>query len=223
MPIDTTFGHVTHFDDFLGDSFNSFLYTVNADTGGTTEIAEDSNGILRLANDGTNGDINNVFTAELWKPSASGPLIFEARVRASSLSTGIFVGLTDDNDADEVPIDLDTGTLTTTASDAVGFVLDSQETAATWFMCSVKANTDGAQTAATAGPNALAVASTYQTLKVVLNADGDALFFINGKQVGSREACVTTSVALCGAVAQLASGTASNVDVDYIYLCAPRV
>ena len=221
MPSDTTFGHIKIFDDFVGDTFDTFLWTVNVDAGCTGDVSEAHNGMFRFTMDGTNGDIGNIFGAESWRAGAAGagPLIMEARVRTSSLSTGLYIGWTDDNDTDEIPINLDTGTLTTTASDAVGFTYDSQEDAHL-YMTSVKADVDGAQTAVDGRFDP--VASTFLTLKVVLNVDGDALFFVNGKQVGSREACVTTTVNLAPCVATLTSGTATNVDVDYIYVCAPR-
>lgn len=220
MSTDSPRGFVKLFDDFVGDAIDTFLWTANADTGGTSAIAEDENGVLRLASDGTDGDINNLFGANLWRPSDAGPLIFEARVRASSLSAGFFVGLSDSNSDDEVPIDLDGGTLTTTATDAVGFVLDSAEVAANWQMCSVKADADGAQTATPTRLNA--VASTYQTLRLVVNADGDVVFYINGEEVGRRSAAVTTSVNFVPAIAVLANGTATNFDVDYVYVCSGR-
>lgn len=218
MATDTGFGFVKLFDDFTDDTINTFRWTANADTGGTTETEEGVvNGVLRLASDGTDGDINNVFGVEAFS-AAGGPLCMEARVKMSSLSTGVFVGFTDDNAADEIPIDDDGGTLTTTASTAVGFVYDSGGND-TWDMVSVDDDVDGAQTSTGVAP----VADTYQTLRVVVNSDGSAEFFINGKFEGSRTAAVDTDAVLCPAVAQKANGTACNVDVDYIYVKAGRV
>jgi len=221
MATDTGFGKVKFFDDFLGDTINLDLYIVNTDTGGTAAaVSEAANGVVRMTTDGTDGDIQNLFGAENWKVSTQGFLIFETRVALqTSLAQGVYIGLTDDNDADEVPINDDGGTLTTTASDAVGFVYDSAGSDL-WDMVSVKGDADGAQTSVNAAfaPRL----DTFQTFRIVLNSDGDADFFIDGNFVGTRENAVTASVLLAPAVAQLANGTAASVDIDYLYLCAGR-
>ena len=214
---DTGFGKVRFFDDFTDDTLDTFKWTVNGDGGSTITIIEAPNGEMRLTTDGTNGDIQNLFGAEIWKPSVSGTVVFEARVGLlTSITQGVFVGLSDDNDADEVPIDLDTGSLTTTAADAVGFVYDSQENG-NWHICSVKADADGAQT----DTGVAVTLGVYQTLRIVVETNGNCRFFIDGKEVtasgAARSAAITTTTQYCAAIAQLASGTASTVAIDYVF------
>lgn len=221
MSTDSGFGKVKFFDDFLGDTINLDWYIVNADAGGTAvAVVEAENGVVRGLSDGTNGDIQNIFGAENWQPSVQGTIIFEARVALhTSLAQGIFIGLTDDNDADEVPIDDDGGTLTTTASDAVGFVYDSAGNG-TWDCVSVKADSDGAQVQCPTKFNP--VLDTFQTFRIVVEDDGNCRYYINGEEItasgAARSAAITTTVQYCPCVAQLANGTAADFDIDYFYV-----
>lgn len=217
MATDTTRGEVCMFDDFIGDTIDTFLWTANADGGGGSSIVEAAGGVHVFASDGTNGDIQNLFGAEIWRAD-NGGIVFEARVKlVTSLTQGMFIGLSDDNDADEVPIDIDAGTLTTTATDAVGFVYDSQETG-NWYAVGVKNGVDTAQTDCLVGPTV----ATYQTFVIHVNPAGRAVFSIDGKQVAAMDSCVTATVALCPAFAQLASGTAADAHLDYVKMLGGR-
>ena len=217
MATDTTRGEVCMFEDFLGDTFDTFLWTANADGGGSANITEAAGGVFQLASDGTDGDIENLFGAEIWIAS-NGGIVMESRVKmTTSIAQGVFIGMSDENDADEVPIDLDGGTLTTTAADAVGFVYDSAE-GGNWYAVGVKGGTDTAQTDCDVGPTL----ATYQTFVIHINPEGRAVFSIDGKQVAAMDSCVTASVALCPAFAQLANGTAGNVQVDYVKVLGGR-
>ena len=221
MPTDTAKGLVHFFDDFLVDTLDTFKWTANSDTGGTATVIEAPGGELRLTTDGTDGDIQNAFGPEIFQADDGGPVVFHCRARlVTSLSQGVFLGLSDDNDADEVPIDLDGGTLTTTATDAVGFVYDSGEDGK-WYCVGVKGGTDTAQTAVNAKFNP--VAGTYQTFRIQLNSAGTATFFINEEQVAQLENAVTATVSLCPALAQLANGTAATVSIDYVEVTSARV
>ena len=225
MATDSGFGKVKFFDDFTDDTLNTFWSTVNYDTSGTVTIASEvQNGAWCAYTDGTDGDIQNIFGPHVFTVSA-GTTIFEARVKLSTLSQGVFVGLTDQNDADEIPIDYDGGTLTTTATDAAGFVFDSGKSSSYWYCCSVKNGSDGAATACALsdGP----VADTYQTLRLEINEAGDIRYFIDGREVttsgAARTAAITTTTILCPSVAQKANGTAGYVYVDYLYVEGGRV
>ncbi len=218
MATDTGFGKVKFFDDFTDDTVDTFVYDIDTDRTAWTIAAATSGGIITCATT-TNGDTEKIAGARNWKPSTMGAIIFEARVRLdTSLTQGIFIGLSDDNTTDEVPIDLDGGTLTTTATDAIGFVYDSQESTP-WYMCSVANNVDGAQTSTGVIP----VVDTFQTFRIVVELDGSATFYIDGKLVGSRDGAVTATVSLCPSIADLSSGTASGASMDYLYVEGGRV
>jgi len=58
--------------------------------------------------------------------------------------------------------------------------------------------------------------TTFNTYRVALNAAGDAFFYINGKAVGTKPACITTTAALCGFMGVIARTTSARVlTVDY--------
>jgi len=218
MATDTGFGEVRFFDDFTDDTVDTFKYDIDTDRTAWTIDAGSTGGTITCATT-TNGDVEKIAGNRNWVCGTMGTVVFEARVKLNtSLTQGCFIGLTDDNTTDEVPIDLDTGTLTTTATDAVGFVYDSQESTP-FYMCSVAADIDGAQTTTGVAP----VVATYNTFRIVLDLAGNALFFIDGKQVGSRATCVTTTTSLCPCIANLGSGTASGMTCDYIYVSGGRV
>ena len=223
MSTDTGLGEVRFFDDFLGDALDTFNWTANTDGGGTAAILEAENGVMQLYNAGNDGQIESIFGAEIWQPNTAGTVVFEARVKmTTSITTGCFIGLTDENDADEMPADLNGGTLGTTAADVVGFVYDSDEDA-NWHIITSKATADGTQTSCAVGPTL----ATYQTFRIVVESNGDCRFFIDGDEItvsgAARTAAITTTVQFCPCVARLCSGTAGTVQVDYVYVSQGRV
>ena len=223
MATDTSFGEVRLFDDFLGTTYDQFMWTTTANDGGdTSAIVEAENGIFEFNNSGTNGHIINMFGAEIWQPNVQGTIVFEARVKlVTSITQGLFIGLSDENDADEMPADLDAGALTLTAVDCVGFLYDSEE-GSNWYIVSQKNSAAGTQTSCAVGPTL----ATYQTFRITVETNGDCRFFIDGDEItetgAAREAAVTTSVQYCPAIAQLASGTAADVHIDYVMVRAGR-
>lgn len=217
---DTGFGMVRFFDDFLDDTLNTFWTTVNQDSGTAVLINEQHGGTARCVGT-TDGHIQNCFGPEMYRADQGGPLIFECRVKMSSISTGFAVGFTDDNDADEIPADLDDGTLTTTADDVVAIVYDSGK-GANWYGVASKAGTDHSSAPLNLGVGP--TASTFQTLRVVVDAAGNnAEFFVDGKYRGKLSgACITATTLMAPFFAQKANGTLSNIDVDYVYVQAGR-
>jgi hypothetical protein len=130
----------------------------------------------------------------------SGGLSFLTRLTLSALTTiSVFAGFTDDKTTAEAPIFAASGTtFTTTATDAVGFLFDSTLTAAYWHQTGVKNNTDATHASLGVAPTA----ATYQWLQVDVDADGNAMFFVNGLQVGPKLAsAVTKTVAMTPVVA----------------------
>lgn len=214
------FGEVKFFDDFTGDTLDTNNWTGNADAGGTTAINEQENGVCRLANDGTDNDINSIFGAEIWQPNVMGSIIFEARVKINtSTAIDVFIGLTDDNDSDEMPLLRESAALTSTASDALGFTLDGA-TYLQWYVDSVKADADGTTEALNAKTKP--VLDTWQVFRIVVESNGDAYFFIDGEEMHKIEEAITTTTQYCPCVAIQALGTAANVDVDYVYVKGGR-
>ncbi len=223
MATDSGFGKVKWFDDFLGDVIKD-QYSVGAETGGsgaTAAITAAANGVLRITSDDqTDGDRIGLTFQLSWK-AADGGMIMEARLKnVSAITTRtVFVGFTDvlaSSTTVEMPIEMAGTTLTSTATDAVGFMYDTASTNDTWYGVGVKADADATPVDSTIAP----VAGTWQTLRVQVSPDGDARFFINGKLIGTVEDSITTSVDCTPIIcveAQGASG-AKVVDVDYLYV-----
>lgn len=218
---------VVHFEDFLGDAAPAEVnYTEGTDTvTADGAIVALVNGVFRLTAGDSAGTIaadGAQLNTELnWKANA-GKLIFEARVSIAAITTvSCFVGLTDTK-ALEAPFSLAGTTLTSNATDAVGFLFDTEATTDTIRLVGVKADTD-----ATAQDTGLAfVAATYKTLRIEINSDGAAAFYIDGLQKGTLMAnAVTTTVALTPVFIIRPEGAVAGrtMDIDYFMVAADRV
>lgn len=228
MATDTGFGRVELFDDFLGDIILD-QYSTGADTGGSggsTAITAAVNGVLRITTDDqTTGD-RIALTHQLnWQASDSGPLVLEARVKSVTAITlrAYFIGFTDVLAATttvENPIEMSSEAITSTATDAVGFMYDTDCTYDNWYGMGVKNGTDA--TALNTGV-APATAGTWQTLRVVVDVTGSATFFIDGVYMGAVANAVTSTTDLTPIIMVEARAAAAKVlDVDYLHVIGGR-
>ena len=219
------------FDDFLGDVIaDQWNYVEGTDTAPADAaiLAGGVGGILRIAigdaGTGLAADLCHVTTALQWR-AANGGLAAETRVKMNAAITNayFFFGFTDQAGTLEGPVvsAASADTLTSNASDAVGFMFDTRMTTDNIWLVGVKADTD-----AVAQDSALAfVADQFVTLRVEVSELGVASFFINGVGVGSTMAnAVTAATALTPIVAcGNTSGTvAKTVDVDYVHVAMNR-
>lgn len=220
----------TFFDDFLGD--------VLADQWGSLEGADDSTSVVATISAAVNGVVRlvtgdsatttmagngvQIHSQLNWKAN-SGNLIFECRLKLSAITNvAVFVGLTDQISALEIPIEsaASSDTLTSNATDAVGFMFDTSQANDKWWLVGVKNGT-----AATAQNSAIApVAATDNILRIEVDSSGNATFYIDGVKVGSQmSGAVTATVALTPVVAATSRSTASrNIDIDYILVQSDR-
>ncbi len=159
-----------------------------------------------------------------WRAS-QGNLVMEARVHLSKITNiAVFVGLTDQTGALEMPIHsaASGNTLTTNATDGVGFMFDTSMTDDTWWLTGVANDVD-----ATAQNTGVApVISTYEVLRVELSAAGLANFYRNGVQVGSTmTGAVTAGTVLTPVIAGFNRTTSGNgtITADYVYVAGDRV
>ena len=226
----------TLFDDFVTHAFNAATWQAvegtDAATSSAVQLAGGMGGVLRM----TTGDAGTGYAADaeqitqdelLWQAAntTKGVLAFEARVRLSAITTCYaFLGFTDTVAAAlEQPIFSagSANTITTTASDAVGFFFDTAMTDDNWWIAGVAGDTDATHQDTGFAP----VAATYETLRVEVNADGSAVFFRNGVQVGTTMAgAVTVSTALTPIFTVSKSSVAASMtmDVDYIHVSMDR-
>lgn len=150
---------------------------------------------------------------------SAGAVIIEARIKLSAITNvAMFFGLTDQAAALEAPIESAAAadTITTNATDAVGFMFDTSMATDNIWLVGVNNDVDE-----TAQNSALApVADTYRTLRISINTAGDATFYIDGVAVGSAmtTAC-RASVPLYPTIVAAARSTASRtLTADYLYL-----
>ena len=219
---------VNSFDDFLGDVIadqwavdkgsdgSAANFAINAAVNGTVRATTGAGAGASMAANGV-----QLHQALLWKANM-GNLEMEARIKVSAITTiAFFVGFTDQIGALEAPITsaASADTITTNATDAVGFMFDTAMTTDNIWGVGVKADTDA--TAANLG--VAPVADTWIRLKVELDSSGNATFYVNGIKKGTASAAVTATVALTPVVTCFRRAASSaTIDVDYIDINASR-
>ena len=227
---------VVIFDDFIGDAINTTLW--GNPTKGTDAATVDFahltgvNGLLKGttgAGAGANMAANGIqiHSALQWKADQSllpRRLCFEARLKISAITgISIFAGLTDQIAALEAPVisAASADTITTNASDAVGFMFDTAMATDNIWLVGVKGDTDATKQDSGIAP----VADTFITLRVEVDSNENAWFFINGKSSGVRMAsALTKTVALTPVIAAYSNAAASrDVTLDYLHCAADRV
>ena len=219
------------FDDFERLDTARWLATEGTDsaTSNAAILAGGVGGVLRLttgdAGTGLAADTEQLTHNTLLFKAANGNLVFEIRVKLSAITTcWAFFGFTDTVAAAlEAPI-MSAGsadTLTSNATDAVGFMFDTRMSTDNWWLVGVKADTD-----ATAQNTGYApVADTYEVLRVEVDTSGNAVFFRNGLKIGSRMSnAITASVALTPVLAASKTSVAASmtVDIDYVHASCAR-
>lgn len=229
MSVDSGFGKVRLFDDFDGDSYNSFLWSVPvAGSGVAPAISVQANGVIRnTVTNNSSSDLSSLVGEIIYRASAGGPLIFEARCALqTSLSQFNFIGLTGTKPSTtvtDIPMNTNGGTFTTGHANAVGFMYTGGASgAAIWQVAGTKAGADTALTDAAAKHNP--VLATFQTFRIVLNADGSASFYIDGAIIIENLAnAVTAGTLLTPAICLTDDGAAASLDTDYVYISCGRV
>lgn len=217
-------------DDFLGQEIDGYKWQslIGTDpscrqaivrasqTGGVARITTGASGTATMAVNGTQlqSDLN-------WKASMGG-LVFETRVNMDVITNVcVFVGLTDQISALEMPFTLAAGdALTSNATDAVGVLFDTAADTDNWWLVGVAADVDATKQNTALAPTA----STFETWRIELDTGGTALFYRNGTLIGTSMAgAVTASVLLTPVIATFSrTGTSRNIDVDEVLVQAQR-
>jgi hypothetical protein len=221
---------VVFFDDFMGDLLAdewNFVEGTDSSTSAGAIVAA-VNGTLVITpgdSDGTiAADYAAVNAALNWKANA-GDLVFQARVKLAEItSVSAFIGFTD-TVAHEQPIHsaASANTLTTVATDAVGFMFDTAMGTDNWWAVGVANDVDATAQNLGVAP----VADTYETFRIELSTAGVAKFFRNGLEIGSgaMSGAVTPTVALTPhfGVRPLSAAAGKLLTVDYSLVAATRV
>ena len=224
---DTPRGKVRLFDDFLRKVIDTtHLYSANADTGDTQfEVNEQHNGAIRGGVAGTDGNIANVFGPPMWKAEAGGPLLLEVRAALiAALDDGeTYLGFTDDDGADEMPLSVSVAdALIAAASTAAGFAYTGGGTP-DWKAVSVNSDSDGVVARCNTAGETTPKLGVWQTFRIVITDDGHADFFINGIFHHREDNAVPPTTLLGFGAAIQSGGTARSLDIDYVFVEAGRV
>lgn len=224
---------VTMWEDFLTDNVTNLRETVGS--GAVQDIADVHGGWWRQTLDAGNADDLLIAGEVVWEADEGEALVFETRHQSDVItSQGLFCGMSEANTyaSGQNPIDDESGSLTTTAVDAFGFINDestdgTQDT--TWQAVGVQNNTDNSQVSLTDG--AAIVAATPQVLRMeaTANSSGTVRYFIGtaeqmggGLLVATQASWFRSSVQFCPILGADDRGVATSVDWDYIFVSAPR-
>jgi len=215
----TTPGHFIGPFKITGDTVETDTGTVNVDK---------ANGYLRISGNNEDGKGVAIGTNPIFSPVLNGTLVLEARLEMQALTTRVaFAGFCTVNAADVAEPCTSTGTtITAVAAGYAGFLLDSQFTASTqWHMPYYGGATTGVTTGATVacGSGVVAVAAESDVLRIEIDNNGTARWFINGILRQTVAGAVSTTTLLAGLVGCWGTtSTAADADVDYLLVRANR-
>ena len=241
-------GRIRLFNDFLGPEIpigNAVAYGTTAggchsfigdfkltgsihDTDSGIVSVGKANGYARLLSSATaDGDGLALGTEVSLSPALNGVLVLETRVEMAALTArNVFIGFATAN-ADEAkePVTAATTTITKVVP-CVGFLFDSQLTTSgtNWFMPYILAS-DTTQTSTDVVSSQTAVAAESDVLRIEVDKDGGARWYINGKleqTVGAGLAATpaTLQAALVGVWST--TTTVGSLDIDFIEVTANR-
>ena len=216
MPNTPSIAMVEEFEDFVGYDLQTSAnkrWNETTATGGTWTIQATEDGRLRLAMGNAATAAGSMAGNVQYRPDRmGGPMTFLARVRASvAASSCVFVGFTDANN-DAVIIENEDGALNTVASDAVGVLLEGEQSLK-WLGISVKGDSDGALIPI--GNQKDVEDFEWHEVGVTVNRDGSVYFMVNGVNSPVYDNILDPTNEYCFAVGGDGRGTAYNLEVDY--------
>lgn len=170
-----------------------------------------------------------ITTAKMWRVSLMAPLVAECRVQFTDLDTKQFYfGFTDVNDDTAIleggNLLGSTTTITLTASDLCGFLLSAELTDdEDWHMVYNGGATTGETTSTSIDADDDAVAGEWQLLRIEVDPNGDARWYIDGVLKQSVTGAVSTSTYLaCMAMVEAKGNAVEIVNLDYLMVSGNR-
>ncbi len=244
--VQSEFGRIELFDDFCGPEWLvaetaatgqlgpfRVVGDVDDNTGGVTINETDPclSGVARLtACDTADNDATGLATALMFDVAKMAPIVMETRVQFADLDTKEFYfGLTDVN-GDNCSLEGSnihgaTTTLTLTASDLCGFFLSSELTDdEDWHGVYNGGTTTGLTTSTSVDLDDDAVAGEWQVLRLEVDPNGTARWYIDGvlKQTVSGAVSTTTDLAVLCMVEIKGTTADETADIDYLLVRANR-
>ena len=241
MPAQGGYGKIRLFDHFCGPEIpvanavaygtsaggcNYYIgpYSVKGDLGetdtGVVSLSK-AGGWVRISGNNEDGKGVALCTEIIFSPALNGPLAIEARVERQALTAGVvfigFCGTAADDIAE--PLTSTGTTLTLTAANLCGFLLDSQLTAADglWHMPYNGGTTTGVTLSTTVESSKTAILAEADIVRLEIDPNGTARWYINGDLEQTVAGAVSTTAlqaAMLGCWGT--TTTAADVDADYL-------
>lgn len=201
---------VDHFRSLILDSQYVLNSGADAQAVDPAILTTAMGGILQCASgdvgDTYANDNSQICLATFLSPE-DGATVFAARCALDVITAAqFFIGLTDST-AEEETMSLATTTLTTTATNAVGFLFDTDATVDNIWLCGVADDVDATHIDSGLAP----VAATYRDYLIELSAIGTAKFWIDGTLVGTMAGAVAADSDLTPKLAVNSHTTAARV------------
>ena len=184
-----------HFaDHFTGDTLSTDNWTATiGGSGDAIAVDAQNGGAVKLTTGSVDNDSCHLGSAIIW--SGTKEVSVEWRVKLVDVTgTAVFVGLSDavSESNGYLAIGYPSDSLTATATDAVGFVIDADHASSSIMCCGVQGGTK--ETAVDSGIDW--GDNETKNLRIVTK-DGAAWFYIDGVGVGYGDAMVTAATKLC--------------------------
>lgn len=173
-------------DHFLGASLNPAIAGTSENSGTAAIVVAQRGGVGGLVT-GTSSGNRSAFTTGLNYLVSDGSVVVQWRVKNVTAVTtrALFVGLSDTVSL-ENPIEISGTTFTSNATDAVGFVYDTDATTDVWYTAGVNTDSDKGGTAVTINGSTVApTADVYENFRIEVNPEGDATLYY-GKDNGDQ-------------------------------------
>lgn len=202
--------HFEYFDDFTGPAIQltgvrEALWVVfegseGAATVGVT-ITSPEGGInmgSAAANGAQDKTVLSLIATTMGSLVSLGKTVFETRVAfdvITGTSWGFGLSGTLANATEVANFTVNSGTVAANVNDGISFAFDTDATTAEWQAVSVN-NTTVGNSAAEEALGSAPVVNTYATLRIEVDASGDARWYVDGALVASRAAALLTTAVL---------------------------
>jgi len=230
-------GKIRLFEDFFGDedrvtgthtiykrnvgSLRVFgLGTITNDSGvPMDETVCPLSGVAVLTTSADASDCCGLTTTKMFDVELMAPLVMETRVQFADLETkSIFIGFSDENDEGETAILETSGTtISPSASDYVGFHWDHSMTGVSedeWHAVYRGGTTTAGTDSADVDLDETIVEDEWDILRVEVDNNGTARWYVNGKLKKTLAGAVSTTTNLAAQILLQADG--DNVEVAYV-------
>ena len=185
-----------------------------------------TSGAVRVSGNDEDGKGVALSTDAVFSASLNGTIVVEARVQMQALTTrNIFIGL-GGLCANDIAPPLTSATITHTLTDGnlAGFHMDSGLTAGTTWHAVYNGGTTTGQTVSTSTTTGvLPVAAEWDVLRLEVDPNGTARYWINGKLEATVAGAISTTVLHAAILGCWGTEVAAaDIDVDYFLVEANR-